>query len=227
MRKRRNRTRARKSPRSRSTAIVPGRWRSTDQPLKDPGDGFSEVAMVALNAPDLPMVVRGHAAQMLLFHPVDPDELCPCGSNRPFDDCHRDLHRVPLLCHDVHAETYSEIVAHETTFPVQDDETAQRLLKATPELRLTQEISGRLFWQFVGHPPLETVGGDMVFATVELNPGRLYFITLSQQRNETIIRTLSKHAGDVLGPPVTQKLQVESQYRRMLNKKTKRSSRSA
>ena len=224
MRKRRDRKRTKKSTRPRSTAILPGRWQSTDQPLKDPGDGFSEVAMTALNAPDTPMAMRGHAAQMILFYSVDPDELCPCGSNRPFDNCHRDLDRVPLLCHDINAETYSEIMAHETTFPVHDDEAAQRLLKTAPELCLTQEIPGRLFWQFIGHPPLETGSGDMVFATVELNPGRLYFVTLSQQRNKTIIRTLSKYAGDVLGPPATQKSNVESQYRQILNKK-KRSSR--
>jgi len=182
--------------------------------------------MTALNAPDMPMAARGQAMQMLLFHPVDPDELCPCGSNRPFDGCHRDLSRTPLLCRDVNAETYSEIMAHETTFPVHDDKAARRLLKATPELCLTQEIPGRLFWQFTGRPPLETGGGDMVFATVELNPGRLYFITLSQQRNEAIIRTLSRRAGDVLGPPSTRKFKAESQYRKMLNKK-KRSSRFA
>ncbi len=227
MRKRRDRKRKRKSPRPRSTAIVPGRWRTTEQPLKDPGDGFSEIAMTALNAPDAPMAARGHAMQMILFHPVAPDELCPCGSNRPFDDCHRDLHRIPLLCHDIYAETFSEILAHETTFPVRDDKAAQRLLKAAPELCLTQEIPGRLFWQFLGDPPLETVGGDMVFATAELNLGRLYFITLSQQRNDTIIRTLTRHAGSVLGPPTTQKFEAESQYRRMLDKKSKRSPRFA
>lgn len=210
--------------------VVPGAWQSTDRTLEDPGDGFMEIAMVALNAPDMPMAMRGQAAQMLLFHPVAPDEPCPCGSNRPFGDCHRDLRRVPLLCRDINAETYSEIVAHETTFPVHNDEAGRRLLKAVPELRLTQEIPGRLFWQFVGYPPLETGGGDMVFATVELNPGRLYFVTLSQQRNETIILTLSNHASDALGLPLTQQLEVESQYRQMIRKRPKgikTSSRSA
>ena len=180
--------------------------------------------MVALNAPDLPMAMRDHATQMLLFHSVAPNELCPCGSNRPFDDCHRDLNRVPLLCRDINAETYSEILAHETTFPVRDNKATQRLLKVAPELRLTQQIPGRLFWQFIGHPPLETSGGDTVFATVELNPGRLYFVTLSQQRNETIIRTLTKHAGSVLGPPTIQTFEAKSHYRQTLDKK-KRSSR--
>jgi len=180
--------------------------------------------MTALNAPDMPMATRGHAMQMILFCPVAPDELCPCGSNRLFGDCHRDLSRIPMLCHDINAETYSDIMAHETTFPVHDDKAAQRLLKDTRELCLTHEIPGRLFWQFIGIPPMETAGGDMVFATVELNPGRLYFITLSQQRNEAIIRTLTKRAGSVLGPPSTQKWEAESQYRKMLNKK-KRSSR--
>ncbi len=175
--------------------------------------------MTALNAPDVPMAARGQAMQMIMFYPVAPDELCACGSNRPFGDCHRNLHRVPLLCHDVNAETYSEIMAYETTFPVHDDKAAYRLLKAAPELCLTQEIPGRLFWQFIGQPPLETAGGDMVFATVELNPGRLYFITLSQQRNEAIIRTLSKRASNALGPPTTQTFEAESQYRKMLNKK--------
>jgi len=227
MRKRRDRDRKkpRPSPRSRGTAIVPGRWQSaSEQPLRDPGDGFAEVVMTALNAPDTPMAARGHAMQMILFRPVAPDELCPCGSNRPFDGCHRDLDRTPLLCRDIDAETYSEIMAHETTFPVHDDRAARRLFKATRELALTQEITGRLFWQFIGHPPQETAGGDMVFATVELNPGRFYFITLSEQRNEAIIHILSKRAGKVLGPPSTETFEAESQYRKMLNKK-KRSSR--
>ncbi len=198
--------------------IVPGVWQSTGQTLKDPGAGFMEVAMVALNVPDAPAALWGHAAQVLLFHPVASEEQCPCGSGRPFGDCHRNPRRVPLLCRDLGTETYSEIVAYETTFPVRDDETAASLLKAAPELRLTQEIPGRLFWQSVGQPPLEAAGGDMVFATVELNPGRLYFVTLSQQRNETIILTLAGHASDALGTPLTQQSEVESLYRQMLGR---------
>jgi len=195
---------------------VPGQWQTTGKTLEHPGAGFMEVAMVALNAPDAPPALRGRAAQMLWFREVTPGEPCPCGSDQTFGDCHRDPNRVPLLCHDLVAETYSEIVAYETTFPVHDDEAAARSLKAAPELRLTQDIPGRVFWQFVGQPPLETPVGDMVFATVELNPGRLYFVTLSQQRNEMIILTLVSRAGDALGVPVTQQSEVESQYRQMI-----------
>ena len=196
--------------------VVPGQWQMTGKVLGDPGAGFMEVVMAALNTPDAPAALRGHAAQALMFHEVAPDAACPCGSGQPFGACHRDPHRVPLLCRDLSAETYSEIVACETTFPVHDDEVASRLLKAAPDLCLTQEIPGRLFWQFVGHPPLETPVGNMVFATVELNPGRLYFVTLSQQRNETIILALGSRAGDALGTPLTQRSEVEPQYRQMI-----------
>jgi hypothetical protein len=193
--------------------VVPGVWQSTGQKRRDPGAGFEEVAMVALNVPDGPAALRGQAAQLLLFHEVSPDEPCPCGSEKPFGQCHRNPQRVPILCRDVGAETYSAIAAYETTFPVRDDGAAVRSLKAAPELRLTQEIPGRLFWQFVGDPPLETPAGDMVFATVEWNPGRLYFVTLSQQRNEIIILTLASRAGDALGVPFTQRSEAESLYR--------------
>ena len=212
---RRKRKRSRQSSPPRR-AIVPGAWESTGQTLEDPGAGFMEVMTAALNMPDAPVSLRGHAAQMLVFHTVAPDEACPCGNGRPFGDCHRDLRRVPLLCRDVGAETYSAIAACETTFPVRDNETARRLLKAAPELRLTQEIPGRLFWQFVGQPPLATPFGDMVFATAEWNPGRLYFVTLSQQRNEVIILALANRAGPALGAPLTQPLDVEAQYRQMI-----------
>jgi hypothetical protein len=212
---RRKRKRSRQSSPSRR-AIVPGAWESTSQTLEDPGAGFMEVMMVALNMPDAPVSLRGHAAQMLTFHAVAPDEPCPCGNGRLFNDCHRDPRRVPLLCHDIGTETYSAIAACETTFPVRDDEAARRLLKTAPELCLTQEIPGRLFWQFVGQPPLATPFGDMVFATIELNPGRLYFVTLSQQRNEMIILALASRAGSVLGTPLTHELDVESQYRQMI-----------
>ena len=134
---------------------------------------------------------------------------------------------MPLLCRDIGAETYSRIVAHETTFPVRDDEMAMGLLKAAPELILTQEIPGRLFWQFIGQPPLETGSGDMVFATVELNPGRLYFVTLSQQRNEAIILALAGRAGDTLGTPLTRQTEVESQYRQMLGSRSQRTRKSS
>lgn len=198
---------------SQSTLIVPGTWHyEEEQP--DPGAGFEEVAMVALNMPDAPPSFRGHAAQLLLFHPLGPDEPCPCGSEKPFGQCHRNPRRVPILCQDIGAETYSEIAAYETTFPVRDDEAAVRLLKAAPELRLTQEIPGRLFWQYVGDPPLETPMGDMVFATVEWNPGQLYFVTFSQQRNEMIILTLAHRAGDALGAPFTRRSEVDHLYRR-------------
>jgi len=68
-----------------------------------------------------------------------------------------------------------------------------------------------------GIRPREITGsGDMVFATVELNPGRLYFVTLSQQRNEAVILALTGRAGDTLGTPLTRQTEVESQYRQML-----------
>jgi hypothetical protein len=163
--------------------VIPGQWHFEEKEECDPGAGFEEVAMMALNMPDAPAALRGHAAQLLLFHPLEPEEPCPCGSSRPFGQCHRNPRRVPILCRDIGAETYSEIAAYETTFPVRDDETATRLLKAAPELRLTQEIPGRLFWQYVGDPPLETPVGDMVFATVEWNPGRLYHPEPAAQRS--------------------------------------------
>ena len=198
-----------------SRPVVPGQWQ-TAKALEDPGAGFMEVIMATLNTPDAPPAFQGQAIQMLRFRQVAPDEPCPCGSGQTFGDCHRNPRRVPLLCRDIGAETYSEIVACETTFPVHDDEAVTRLLKAAPELCLTQEIPGRLFWQFVGQPPLETPFGDAVFATVELNPGRLYFVTLSQQRSEVIILTLVGRASDALGVPMTRQSQVESRYRRMI-----------
>jgi len=212
---RRKRKRSRQSSPPRR-AIVPGAWESTGQTLEDLGAGFMEVMTAALNMPDAPVSVRGHAAQMLVFHTVASNEACPCGNGRPFGDCHRDSRRVPLLCRDVGAETYSAIAACETTFPVRDNEAARRLLKAAPELHLTQEIPGRLFWQFVGQPSLATPFGDMVFATVEWNPGRLYFVTLSRQRNEVIILALANCVGSALGTPLTQPLDVEAQYRQMI-----------
>ncbi len=214
--------RPRRRPRRPSPRMlaVPGPWESVDRPPRDPGAGFTEVAMVALNAPDAPPACRGYAAQLLCFHEVTPAAPCPCGSGKSFDACHRNSNCMPILCRDIGAETYSEIAAYETTFPVRDDEAAVRRLKAAPELRLTQEIPGRLFWQFIGDPPLETPVGDMVFATVEWNPGRLYFVTLSRQRSEVIILTLVARAGETLGTPFTQRTEVESQYRQMLTRQT-------
>ncbi|MCK4451610.1 MAG: SEC-C domain-containing protein [Anaerolineae bacterium] len=214
----RRRKRSRKPSGSRRP-VVPGPWQTTGETLEDPGAGFMEVAMVALDVPDAPLALQGHAAQMLWFREVAPGEPCPCGSGQTFGDCHRDSRRVPLLCRDIGAETYGEIVACETTFPVHDDEAVARSLKAAPELRLTQDIPGRVFWQFVGQPPLETPVGGMVFATVELNPGRLYFVTLSQQRNEMIILALVSRASDALGVPMTQQSEVVSQYRRMIKQR--------
>jgi hypothetical protein len=121
-----------------------------------------------------------------------------------------------LLCRDLGTDTYSGITAAETTFPVHDDEGAVRALKSAPELRLTQEITGRLFWQFVGSPPVKTPMGDLVFATVEWNPGRLYFVTLSQQRSEEMVLTLIHRAGNALGRPLIQRLDVEDHYRQMI-----------
>jgi hypothetical protein len=217
MKKRRKKRRP-KRPRSQR-AVVPGQWQSGVQELSNPEAGFMEVGMFALNAPDAPPAFQGQAIQTLLFHEVAPDEPCPCGNRRAFDECHRDPHRVPLLCRDLGTETYSEITAYETTLPVHDHRTATRLLKTAPELRLTQEIPGRLFWQFVGHPPVETQIGDVVFATVELNPERLYFVTLSQQRNQAIIFTLTGYVGGLVGSPLIQQLDVEHQYRQMIRQK--------
>ena len=180
-----------------------------------------EVGMFALNVPGMSWLLRGRAIQSLLFHEVAPQEPCPCDSGRAFGDCHRNPKRVPLLCRDLGAETYSEIRACESTFPVSDDEAAVHALKAAPELNLTQEIAGRRFWQYIGSPPTGSHLGDIVFATVEWNPGRLYFVTLSEQRNKAIILTLGRQLGKALGKPRTQKSDVEQQFRQMIKKKTK------
>ncbi len=177
--------------------------------------------MFALNMPGVSWLFRGRAIQSLLFHQVAPEEPCPCGSGQTFGNCHRDPKRVPLLCRDLGAATYSEIRACESTFSVSDDEAAVHALKAAPELNLTQEVAGRRFWQYIGSPPTDSPLGNIVFATVEWNPGRLYFVTLSEQRNETIISTLSQHVGEALGKPRTQKSDVEQQYRQMIRQKNK------
>lgn len=133
--------------------VVPGEWQQGEQELEDPGAGFMEVGMFALNMPGAPWLFRGCAIQSLLFHKVAPEEPCPCGSGRTFGDCHRDPERIPPLCRDLGAETYSEIHACETTFRVTDDDAALQALKAAPELNLTQETAGRRFWQYIGSPP--------------------------------------------------------------------------
>jgi len=178
-----------------------------------------EVGMFALNMPGAPLAFRGQAIQSLLFHEVAPEEPCPCGSGQTFSDCHRDPERVPLLCRDLGAETYSEIQACESTFAVSDDEAAIGALKAAPELNLTQEITDRRFWQYIGSPPTGSPLGDIVFATVEWNPGRLYFVTLSEQRNEAIISTLSQRLDAALGKPRTRRSDVEQLYRQMIRQK--------
>ena len=197
--------------------VVPGRWQQTDQTLKDPGAGFMEVAMVTLQSPELPGGgMPGHMSQMLWFHEVGSDEACPCGSGSPFVRCHRNTRRVPILCRDLDAETYSELLACETSFAVHDTPAVRRLLKAAPELQVTQDIPGRTFWQFLGHPRLKTPIGAMIFATVELNPHRLYFVTLSRRRNEAIIASLISHIGEHLGQPIVQESEIEAQYRGQL-----------
>ena len=201
--------------------VIPGQWQQGDQELEDPGAGFMEVGMFALNMPGAPPLFEGHAIQSLLFHEVTPREPCPCGSGQTFGDCHRNPERVPLLCRDLGAETYSDIKACESTFPVSDDEAAVHALKAAPELNLTQEIAGRRFWQYIGSPPTDSPLGDIVFATVEWNPGRLYFVTLSEQRNQAIILTLDRQLGKALGKPRTQKSDVEQLFRQMIREKTK------
>jgi hypothetical protein len=201
--------------------VIPGQWHQEERELEDPGAGFMEVGMFALNMPGAPWLFKGRAIQSLLFHEVAPGEFCPCGSWRTFGDCHRNPKRVPLLCRDLGAETYSDIVACESTFPVHDDEAAVQALKAAPELNLTQEIRDRRFWQYIGVPPTDSPLGDIVFATVEWNPGRLYFVTLSVQRNEVILSTLARHAGEALGKPRTQQSDVDQLYRQQIRQKNK------
>jgi hypothetical protein len=178
-----------------------------------------EVGMFALNMPGAPLAFRGRAIQSLLFHEVAPEALCPCGSGQAFGDCHRDPDRVPLLCRDLGAETYSEIRACESTLAVSDDEAAVQALRTAPELNLTQETAGRRFWQYIGFPPTDSPLGDIIFATVEWNPGRLYFVTLSEQRNEAILEMLNGCAGEWIGKPRTSKLDVEQQYRQMVRQR--------
>lgn len=172
--------------------------------------------MVDLQAPDL-AGVSGVMSQMLLFHEVSSSEPCPCGSGRPFARCHRNAKRVPILCCDLGADTYSDVLAHEVTFPVSDTAAVRRTLTAARELRLTQDIPGRSFWQFLGHPPRDTDLGHLIFATVELNPDRLYFVTLSQQRSLEIVTILTALIGAHLGQPLIQEWEVESQYRSMID----------
>jgi len=214
---RRRKNSARKKPRRKGGGpVLPPGWQSTGRELKDPGAGFMEVFMVDLQTPDL-AGVSGVMSQMLLFHEVAAGEPCPCGSGRTFGQCHHNAQRVPILCRNLGADTYSDVLAHEVTFPVEDAIAVRRMLMALPELRLTQDISGRTFWQFLGHPLHTTELGNLIFATVELNPDRLYFVTLSRQRSLEIMAILKALVGAYLGQPLIQEWEIESQYRSMIN----------
>lgn len=206
-------------PNRKGRLALPGPWQPGERELEDPGTGFAEVGMYALNMPGAPRIFAGQAIQSVFHHPVAPLDPCPCGSGAPFAECHRNTEVVPLFCRDLGADTFDEIVACETTFAVLDDAAALQTLKAAPELNLTQEIRGRCFWQFIGSPPTTSPLGDHVFATVEWNPGRLYFVTMTEQRNQAIIAILQQRAGDVLGKPRTSRNEAEHLFREMIRQR--------
>ena len=208
----------RQKPRRKGTGpVLPPGWKSAGQKLRDPGAGFMEVLMVDLQAPDF-ADLAGVMSQMLLFHGVSADEPCPCGSGQAFGRCHRNTKRVPILCLDIGADTFSDVLAHEVTFPVKDTTAVRRALMTVPELCLTQDIPGRTFWQFLGHPPRAIELGNLIFATIELNPERLYFVTLSRLRSLEIVAVLTSLVGAHLGQPLIQEWEVESQYRSMIDR---------
>jgi len=146
----------------------------------------------------------GEKLSMSSFIPVAPDQVCLCGSGKPFQACCQLKSLWYPICPNpgIPDEAgYSLVKMQSATFTRVDGASVRVQLMEDIRLRCTEDTPERGFWIYEGDPAIQTPQGIMCFGDIELQHNHTLFVTaLSDLRMRILLGLLREDCGD-LGRP--------------------------
>jgi len=172
----------------------------------------------ALPDPDMP----GTQEDLLTYMPQTIEDLCLCGSGKPFGDCCKQEQYWWPLCPDPELEGYSLLAPQTLTFRKIDGVALRKRLMDDDRLNCTEDGEKQAVWSYWGDTFLETPGyGTIGFAELELKNKHTLLVTVaSDQRRQILLAFLKEVAGDLLGNPEHKYLSIEVFDKRMGKSRT-------
>jgi hypothetical protein len=165
--------------------------------------------------PDMP----GHKLTMISYIPLEPGDVCLCGSGKIFSNCCQPKTHWHPICLDPGAEGYSSTVPQSTRLHPVDGTALREQFMKDRRLYCSDESIESSFWTFWGDPVLEDQYGILCFGDFELKQNRtLIASAMSDVRMQNLLNVLKEVLGEQLGEPEIKYDQV-----RLIDKLTGRS----
>lgn len=148
--------------------------------------------------PDMP----GLKQSTLIFVPVQPHELCLCGSGKAYGACCRPKKMWQPVCLNPGGEDYSLVHPQEAVFKVLDAATLKERLHDDIRLECVDDTPANGFWLFWDEPAVEAEYGIINFGDIELKSNKTLLVTaMSDLRMQCLLDLLQEIAADCLDKP--------------------------
>jgi hypothetical protein len=130
----------------------------------------------------------GEKLSILSYLPTDAEDLCPCGSGKPFGACCQPLPYWRPVCPNPGMQGFSLMhhqLARFTNIPM---DMVYSFLQDDERLYCVEDTPHRSFWIYWGDPALDATYGTLCFGDFELRKNRTLVITaLSDVRMEVLL----------------------------------------
>ena len=133
----------------------------------------------------------GEKLYILSYLPTDADDLCPCGSGKPFGACCQPLPYWRIVCPNPGMQGFSLMHRQVAHFKNISTDFVHDFLQDDERLYCVEDTPRRSFWIFWGDPALDAIYGTLCFGDFELQKSRTLVITaLSDVRTEVLLELL-------------------------------------
>ncbi len=133
-------------------------------------------------------VKPGEKVVIMSYHLTAAEDVCPCGSGKPFGACCRPLPYWRPVCLNPGMQGYHLVNPQTAHFTNISGDAVYPFLKNDERLYCTEDTPQRTFWTYWGSPPLKIAQGTPCFGDFELLEGRTLVITaLSDPRMEVLL----------------------------------------
>ncbi|SRR6266702_1643533 len=130
----------------------------------------------------------GEKLSILSYLPTDAEDLCPCGSGKPFGACCQPLPYWRPLCPNPDIQGFSLMHRQVARFTNIPKDIVHAFLQDDERLYCVEDTPHRSFWIYWGDPALDAVYGTLCFGDFELRENRTLVITaLSDVRMEILL----------------------------------------
>ena len=157
--------------------------------------------------PDMP----GMKEDLITYMPQANEELCMCGSGKPFEACCRQEQYWWPFCADPELEGFSLLAPQSLTFRQIDGAVLRERLMEDDRLNCTDDRPESGSWSYWGDMTIKTKGYGIVgFGELEIKHNHTLVVTVSSDlRRQVLLKFLKETAGDLLGKPEHKYLSIE------------------